>query len=63
MPHASRVEAELKAGYPDIDIELVEGSGGIFDVICDGKLIYSKLNNEEHRFPKDGEIVKLLKLK
>jgi len=55
------VEAEIKAGFPKAEIELVRGSGGIFDVLCDGKTIFSKLNNNEQRFPKDGEIVQLIK--
>jgi selT/selW/selH-like putative selenoprotein len=55
------VEAELKANYPDANIELIEGSGGIFDVECNGKLIYSKQNIEGQRFPNAGEIAKLIK--
>ena len=58
---ASRVEAELKANYPDAKIELIEGSGSIFDVECNGKLIYSKQNIEGQRFPNAGEIAKLIK--
>lgn len=56
------MEAELKAKKPDIDIALVKGSGGIFEVKCDGKLIFSKLDHKEHRFPEVGEISGLLKL-
>jgi predicted Rdx family selenoprotein len=55
------VEAELRAQYPDSKILLVEGGGGIFDVKCDGKLIYSKQNIEGRRFPNAGEIAKLIK--
>jgi selT/selW/selH-like putative selenoprotein len=54
------VEAELKANYPDSDIKLIEGGGGIFDVRCDGNLIYSKQNIEGQRFPNKGEIGKLI---
>jgi len=54
------VEAELKSGYPGIDIELIKGSGGIFDVLLDGKLIFSRQNNNEQRFPEDGEISRLV---
>jgi len=60
-PEASRVEAELKASYPDAEITLHKGSGGIFDVKCNGKLIYSKQALEERRFPHDGEITQLIK--
>jgi selT/selW/selH-like putative selenoprotein len=55
------VEAELKANYPDSNIELIEGSGGVFDVTCNGKLIYSKQNIEGQRFPHEGEVTKLIK--
>jgi len=60
LPQASRVEAELKAKYPDSKIKLIEGGGGIFDVKCDGKLIYYKQNIEGQRFPNEGEITKLI---
>ena len=54
------MEAELKAKYPDSTIKLIKGGGGIFDVKCDGKLIYSKLNTKGQRFPNDGEISGLI---
>ena len=60
LPHASRVEAELKANYPDSNVKLIDGGGGIFDVKCNGKLIYSKQNIEGQRFPDEGEISKLI---
>jgi len=55
------VEAELKASYPDLHVQMIEGSGGIFDVKCNDKLIYSKLNIEGRRFPHEGEITRLIK--
>jgi selT/selW/selH-like putative selenoprotein len=55
------VEAELKASYPDSKIELIKGSGGIFDIKCDRKLIYSKQKIAGQRFPNQGEITQLLK--
>jgi selT/selW/selH-like putative selenoprotein len=54
------VEAELKASYPDAGVQLIEGSGGIFDVTCNGKRIFSKLAGEERRFPHEGEITRLV---
>lgn len=57
------MEAELKAAYPDSSIELIKGGGGIFDVKCDGALIYSKHKTKEQRFPDEGEIPKLIKEK
>jgi len=57
------VEAELKADYPDSDIELIKGGGGIFDVKCNGILIFSRQNIEGRRFPNKGEISRLIKEK
>jgi selT/selW/selH-like putative selenoprotein len=54
------VEAELRTHYPDSTIKLIEGGGGIFDIKCKGKLIYSKQNIEGQRFPNEGEITKLI---
>jgi selT/selW/selH-like putative selenoprotein len=55
------VEAELKVSYPDSKVELIKGSGGIFDVKWNGKLIYSKQNIKGQRFPNEGEISQLIK--
>ncbi len=38
---------------------LVKGSGGVFDVKVDGRLVYSKFETE--RFPEPGEVVGLLR--
>jgi len=54
------VEVELKENYPGSNIKLIKGGGGIFDVKCDGKLVYSKLNIKGQRFPNDGEISELI---
>jgi selT/selW/selH-like putative selenoprotein len=54
------VEAELRANYPESNVKLIKGGGGIFDVKCDGMLIYSKLNTKGQRFPNDGEISGLI---
>ena len=54
------MEAELRANYPDSNIKLIKGGGGIFDVKCDGRLIYSKLNIKGQRFPNDREISRLV---
>ena len=54
------MEAELKANYPESNIKLIEGGGGVFDVKCNGKLIYSKQNIEGQRFPNVGEIIRLI---
>jgi len=40
-------------------VTLVPGSGGVFDVVADGKTVYSK--HEKGRFPDPGEVAKILK--
>jgi selT/selW/selH-like putative selenoprotein len=42
-----------------IDAELVPGERGVFDVVADGRLIFSK--HAEHRFPEAKEIIRALK--
>ena len=37
----------------------MKGSGGVFDVVVDGTLVYSK--GETGRFPEEGEVTGLLK--
>lgn len=51
------MSAELEA-MNHVEVSLVPGSGGIFDVLVDGKLIFSK--NKTGRFPNEGEISKLV---
>jgi len=41
-----------------IESELIEGKSGIFDVVVDGNLIYSK--KETGRFPEDREVLEKL---
>ena len=38
-----------------VEAELVPGGGGVFDVVVDGKLIYSK--HQTGRFPDPEEIL------
>jgi len=38
-----------------LEVELVKGSGGIFDVLDGEKMIFSK--KVEHRFPEANEIL------
>lgn len=40
-------------------VELIEGSGGVFDVVADGKLLFSK--KKEGRFPEPAEILQALR--
>ena len=41
------------------DIELVAGGNGVFDISLNGKMIYSKF--EQERFPQPDDIIKLIK--
>jgi selT/selW/selH-like putative selenoprotein len=41
-----------------IEAELAKGKNGIFDVACDGELIFSK--HRDARYPEPGEIVRAL---
>lgn len=49
--------AKLKNGLEDsiVNIDLIEGAGGIFDVNVDGKLIYSK--HETGEFPDEDALL------
>ena len=59
-PRASSLEKELHDVLgSDVDVELIAGSGGVFEVVVDGKQIFSK--KQLGRFPEDGEILGLIK--
>jgi len=51
---AAKISREL-----GIEAELIKGSGGVFDVIVDGQLIFSKLKTG--RFPEDDEVLEHLR--
>ncbi len=55
------MEAAFKKQYPDIisDIELIESSGGAFEIKVNENLIYSKLETGRHADP--PEILGLFK--
>lgn len=48
----------MKQQRPGIEVKLIRGSGGQFEVALEGKLIYSK--KQTGRFPDPGEIVGLI---
>ena len=58
-PMAVGLAAELKESF-NIELELIRGENGIFDVKYDGRLIISK--DKRDRFPPLGEISFILKL-
>ncbi|PRQ02325.1 Rdx family protein [Enhygromyxa salina] len=51
--------AELEAKFPgQVEVELIEGDRGAFEVALDGDLIYSKL--QTGRFPRYAEVPALI---
>lgn len=50
---------EIKEGFAEASVEIIEGSGGVFEVTVDDSLIYSK--KETGRFPEEGELISLMK--
>ncbi|MEP0847300.1 MAG: SelT/SelW/SelH family protein [Phycisphaerae bacterium] len=58
MPRAASLAAEIKSAC-GVEPELIKGAGGVFDVVVDGKRIFSK--HDEGRFPEDGEVLRKLK--
>ncbi len=56
-PDADRVLAEIK-NKTGQEPSLIPGSGGVFDVTQDGKLLFSK--HQLGRFPETGEIAGLI---
>jgi selenoprotein W-related protein len=53
------LEAAIKKANPKIEVELIESSGGVFEVVKDGQLIFSKKKLGRH--PNDDEILGQLK--
>ncbi len=58
-PKASRAGDEIIAVYSDADIVGVPGGSGVFEIVVDGKIIFSK--EKEGRFPINGELIKRIK--
>ncbi len=58
-PKASSLKAELEKQFPDIKVELIESGGGVFEVVKDGELIFSK--KQLGRFPEHEEIFEKLR--
>jgi selenoprotein W-related protein len=40
------------------EVELLASSGGVFEVVADGRLVFSK--KQLGRFPEEGEVANLL---
>lgn len=58
-PQAVSLADKIKSELADANVEIVEGSGGVFEVTFDGKLIYSK--KETGEFPEEQDILNILK--
>jgi selT/selW/selH-like putative selenoprotein len=50
--------AEIRSKYPNAKIDLLEGSGGVFEVMSDGVPVFSKRALGRHANP--GEVLSLL---
>ncbi len=61
LPQASRVEEEIKQAYSDAEVTFELGSGGNFIVEVDGKVVFSKNDEDKLRFPFENEVVELMK--
>ena len=59
LPRASSLEAELKSRFPGVETKLISSGGGVYEIILEGELIFSK--KTLGRFPDDGEVVALIK--
>jgi selenoprotein W-related protein len=51
--------AEIRESYPDAEVDLVEASGGLFEVTVDGDLVFSKKSLGRHADP--GEVLALIR--
>lgn len=51
--------AELKQEFDGVEVELIPGSGGVFEVVADGKMVFSKKQAGRHAEP--GEVSRLLR--
>ena len=59
LPRASSLEAELKSKFPGIETKLISSGGGVFEIMLNGDLIFSK--KAKGRFPEDCEVASLIK--
>jgi len=50
--------AEIEQAYPDAAVELLDSSGGVFEVTVDGALVFSKKRLGRHAEP--GEVLGLI---
>ena len=58
LPQDSSLEAELKQNFHNMEISLISSGGGVFEIVLDGKLIFSK--KAINRFPEKGEVLRII---
>jgi len=46
----------LKQAFPEAQVRLIESSGGVFEVVVDGRSVFSKKTSRRHAEP--GEVLK-----
>jgi selT/selW/selH-like putative selenoprotein len=51
--------AELKQSFPDVEVDLIPSSGGVFEVEVNGELVFSKMASRWHAEP--GEVLGLIR--
>jgi selT/selW/selH-like putative selenoprotein len=54
LPQASSLAAEISKQFR-IEPTLIEGASGVFDVVVDGKTVFSK--HAVSRFPENNEVI------
>lgn len=57
-PVAIGLAAELRKAFPYAELQLTQSSGAVFEVVVEGRLIFSK--KELGRLAEPGEVVKLI---
>ncbi|MBI5710274.1 MAG: Rdx family protein [Candidatus Eisenbacteria bacterium] len=57
MPRAASLAAEIKQAK-GVDATLIRGSGGEFEIVVDGRLVFSK--KQLGRFPETQEALELI---
>jgi selT/selW/selH-like putative selenoprotein len=50
--------AELRQAFPEVQVRLIQSSGGVFEVMADGQLVFSKKASRRHAAP--GEVVQAI---
>lgn len=62
-PGAEKLSAAIREAFPDAEIELTHGPGGLFTVIADGHELWNKKKKRGfgRRYPEPADIVSQLR--